>query len=71
MRGLADTLRPPMVSSTQQFSRIRKRKARRAGTRRKRGERAHGTPKFPIHLEGYDSKAPDAPRKAEIAAVKK
>ena len=60
-----------MVSSTQQFSRIRKRKARRAGTRRKREMRAHGTPKFPIHLEGYDPKAPDAPRTAELEATKK
>jgi hypothetical protein len=49
-----------MVSATQQTQRIRARKARRAGTRRKRDERAHGTPAFPIHPEGYDSKAPDA-----------
>ena len=49
-----------MVSSTQQFSRIRKRKARRAGIDRKRYERAHGTPAFPIHQAGYDTKAADA-----------
>jgi hypothetical protein len=49
-----------MVSATQQSSRIRKRKARTAGTRRKRAERAHGTPAFAIHPEGYDLKAPDA-----------
>lgn len=49
-----------MVSSTQQFSRIRKRKARRAGTKTKRYNRAHGTPAFAIHVEGYDAKAADA-----------
>ena len=57
-------MRAPMVSSTQQFTRIRKRKARRAGLRRKRELRAHGTPAFPIHQEGYDPKAPDARRPA-------
>jgi len=60
-----------MVSATQQSSRIRKRKARREGTARKRELRAHGTPKFPIHLEGYDPNAPDAPRAAASAAAKK
>ncbi|MDI1477081.1 hypothetical protein [Polyangium sp. y55x31] len=59
-----------MVSATQQSSRIRKRKSRRAGTARKRELRAHGTPKFPIHLEGYDPNAPDAPRTASAAAKK-
>jgi hypothetical protein len=49
-----------MVSATQQTQRIRQRKARAAGTRRKRAERAHGTPAFPIQPEGYDPKAPDA-----------
>lgn len=49
-----------MVSSTQQTSRIRRRKARTAGTRRKRTERAHGTPQFPIQPEGYNPQAPDA-----------
>jgi hypothetical protein len=49
-----------MVSATQQSQRIRKRKARTAGTRRKRAERAHGTPAFAIHPEAYDLKAPDA-----------
>jgi small subunit ribosomal protein S20 len=57
-----------MVSATQQSSRIRKRKSRRNGTSNKRELRAHGTPKFAIHLEGYDQKAPDAPR---LAAEKK
>ena len=53
-------LRAPMVSATQQTSRIRRRKHRGVGKRRKRDERAHGTPKFPVHPEGYDLKAPDA-----------
>ena len=30
------------------------------GTRRKRLERAHGTPAFAIHPAGYDPKAADA-----------
>ena len=62
-----------MVSATQQSSRIRKRKSRRSGTTNKRDLRAHGTPKFPIHLDGYTSTAPDAPGKhtAENAAAKK
>ena len=58
-----------MVSATQQSSRIRKRKARTCGTVRKRYERAHGTPKFPIHIPGYDPSAPDAPRTAANAAA--
>jgi hypothetical protein len=49
-----------MVSATQQSSRIRQHKARTAGKRRKRDERAHGTPKFPIQPEGYSTDAPDA-----------
>ena len=49
-----------MVSATQQTSRIRQRKERRQGNRRKRYERAHGTPAFPIHPEGYDTNAADA-----------
>lgn len=63
MAGRKGRMPAPMVSSTQQTSRIRKRKARRSGTSRKRDERAHGTPKFAIHPEGYDPNAPDA-RKA-------
>jgi len=46
-------VRVPMVSATQQSSRIRARKARRRGTKAKRFARAHGTPAFPIHQEGY------------------
>ncbi len=49
-----------MVSSTQQFERIRKRKATTNGKRNKRDRRRLGTPSFAIHPEGYDPKAPDA-----------
>ena len=49
-----------MVSSTQQFERIRKRKKTTSGKRNKRTRRALGTPKFAIHPEGYDAKAADA-----------
>ena len=73
-RVLVDTatrpprLRVPMVSATQQSSRIRARKARRAGTKRKRFERTHGTPEFAIHPAGYDATKPDAlPTKAQAA----
>lgn len=49
-----------MVSSSQQFERIRKRKATKNGKWNKRARRRLGTPAFPIHPEGYDPKAPDA-----------
>lgn len=49
-----------MVSSTQQFTRIRKRKMTTNGKRNKRERRRLGTPAFPIHIEGYDAKAADA-----------
>ena len=49
-----------MVSSTQQFDRIRKRKATTAGKRNKRDKRRMGTPVFPVHQAGYDAKAADA-----------
>lgn len=49
-----------MVSSTQQFSRIRRRKQTTNGKWNKRARRAHGTPAFPVHPEGYDPKAADA-----------
>ncbi len=49
-----------MVSSTQQFERIRKRKETSRGKRNKRDLRRLGTPKFSIHPEGYDPKAADA-----------
>lgn len=53
-----------MVSSSQQFERIRKRKMTTNGKRNKRERRRLGTPAFPVHVEGYDPLAPDAPRKA-------
>lgn len=58
--GFSDIFRAPMVSSTQQFERIRKRKKTTSGKRNKRELRALGTPKFAVHPEGYDAKAPDA-----------
>ncbi|MGD0677943.1 MAG: hypothetical protein ABSC94_21220 [Polyangiaceae bacterium] len=54
-----------MVSSSQQFERIRKRKMTTSGKRNKRERRRLGTPVFPIHVPGYDASAPDAPRKTE------
>jgi hypothetical protein len=54
-----------MVSSTQQFERIRKRKQTTNGKRNKRDRRRLGTPVFPVHIEGYDAKAPDAKRPAK------
>lgn len=58
-----------MVSATQQSSRIRQRKARTAGTKNKRFNRAHGTPAFPIHQEGYPATAADAKPVAEAKAA--
>jgi hypothetical protein len=49
-----------MVSATQQSSRIRQRKQRKAGVKTKRFNRAHGTPAFAIHPEGYSATAADA-----------
>ena len=49
-----------MVSSTQQFERIRKRKATTNGKWNKRVRRRNGTPAFPVHPVGYDAGAPDA-----------
>jgi hypothetical protein len=57
-----------MVSSTQQFERIRKRKQTTSGKRNKRDRRRLGTPAFPIHIEGYDAKAPDAKASAKKSA---
>jgi hypothetical protein len=54
-----------MVSSTQQFDRIRKRKATTNGKRNKRERRRFGTPAFPIHQAGYDQNAPDAKKTAK------
>jgi len=54
----------PMVSSTQQFERIRKRKMTTNGKRNKRERRRLGTPSFPIHVVGYNASAADAPHKS-------
>jgi len=60
-----------MVSSTQQFERIRKRKQSTAGKRNKRDRRRMGTPAFPVHQDGYDAKAADArPAPAKTDAKK-
>lgn len=54
-----------MVSSTQQFTRIRKRKMTTNGKRNKRERRRLGTPAFSIHIEGYDASAADAKKPAQ------
>jgi hypothetical protein len=54
-----------MVSSSQQFERIRKRKMTTNGKRNKRERRRLGTPAFPVHIEGYDAKAADAKKSAK------
>ena len=54
-----------MVSSSQQYERIRKRKQTTNGKRNKRERRRTGTPAFPVHVEGYDAKAADAKRPAK------
>jgi hypothetical protein len=54
-----------MVSNTQQFERIRKRKMTTNGKRNKRARRRLGTPAFPIHPEGYDTTAADAKKSAK------
>ncbi len=58
-----------MVSCTQQFDRIRKRKKTTQGKRNKRTLRATGTPAFAVHPEGYDAKAADAKPAAKVAAA--
>jgi hypothetical protein len=49
-----------MVSSTQQTSRIRRRKQTTNGRAGKAARRRLGTPAFPVHPPGYDANAPDA-----------
>lgn len=49
-----------MVSSTQQTSRIRRRKQTTTGKAGKQSRRRLGTPAFPVHPAGYDANAPDA-----------
>jgi hypothetical protein len=51
-----------MVSSSQQYERIRKRKMTTSGKRNKRERRQIGTPAFPVHPEGYSPSAADAKR---------
>jgi hypothetical protein len=51
-----------MVSSTQQTSRIRRRKQATSGKAGKAARRRLGTPAFPVHPAGYDATAPDARR---------
>jgi hypothetical protein len=64
-------LRAPMVSATQQTSRIRARKAKKNGNDTKRKNRKSGTPAFAVHPAGYDPTAADAkPAKAAPAAPK-
>lgn len=58
-------MRAPMVSSTQQFERIRKRKKTTSGKRNKRERRALGTPAFAIHPEGYSTTAADSKKPAK------
>jgi hypothetical protein len=60
-----------MVSATTQVSRIRKRKATTNGKSNKRDRRAHGTPAFAIHPEGYDLAAADAKKPAKAAPAAK
>lgn len=55
-----------MVSSTQQFDRIRKRKQTTAGKRNKRDKRRLGTPAFPIHQDGYSTTAADSKPTAKV-----
>ena len=49
-----------MVSTTQQTEARRANRHKRAGQKRKRTMRVHGTPAFPVQPEGYDPNAPDA-----------
>jgi hypothetical protein len=60
-----------MVSPTQQTETIRRRKRTTNGKWNKKLSAKHGTPKFPVHLEGYDPKAPDAKPAQQEPATKK
>ena len=60
-----------MVSSSQQFERIRKRKATKNGKWNKRARRRIGTPAFAVHPAGYDPKAADALPQGAAAEPKK
>ena len=63
-------LRAPMVSATQQTSRIRARKAKKNGAATKRQNRKSGTPPFPVHPAGYDATAADAKKSPAPVAAK-
>ncbi len=54
-----------MVSSTKQTDRRRHLRATAAGRARKSAIADTSTPKFSVHPEGYDPKAPDAKRAPE------
>jgi hypothetical protein len=54
-----------MVSATQQTSTRRAIRQRRAGRLAKRTRTQAGTPKFPVHPEGYDENAPDAKKASD------
>lgn len=49
-----------MVSLTCQSDRRRLIRSKTAGKANKRSNIRRGTPKFPVHPEGYNSAAPDA-----------
>jgi hypothetical protein len=53
-----------MVSSTQQSSRIRRRKASTNGKANKRIRRRDATPAFPIHIEGVPAPAAEQKKTA-------
>ncbi len=53
-----------MVSSTRQTERRRHIKHRKAGRQAAKERQRAGSPRFPIHPEGYDPNAPDAKRVA-------
>lgn len=49
-----------MVSSTKQTERRRSIRAGNQGRTKTKARLRAGTPRFPIHPDGYDPKAPDA-----------
>ena len=60
-----------MVSNTTQTECIRRRKRTTGGKANKRRSAKFGTPKFPVHPEGYDPNAADAKKPAQAPATKK
>jgi hypothetical protein len=56
-----------MVSSTRQTERRRAINTRRAGRTQSKARVRAGTPGFPVHPAGYDTKAPDAKKPATDA----